>query len=272
MAERRRTRPPSKHPTDRSDAPDAARDMTMQEMTLILVKSTWTGLMDAFAWPTTFILVYGSKTIQSALFKCLILNGAIFLGSILLFDYAIAPLAHHLASSATAISPDIDPTLHIVPAPKISGFLEGLYYLLWVYPLYVISFALNSLWYQSIADRSFSIISGTPEQKDRTYKWTSQNWNIQMKMDYFERRWAYFAGYGSFIRLPCSLCTFFFPMFVNAGLYALIFPLYIIMANRAQPVPSSSEVALQRLRFPIFWIPNKLTVLIISMCCGKRRR
>ena len=40
--------------------------------------------------------------------------------------------------------------------PGIGGALDALYYILWVFPIYVISFILNSFWYGDIATGAYA--------------------------------------------------------------------------------------------------------------------
>ena len=69
------------------------------------------------------------------------------------------------------------------------------------------------------------------------YTWTHQSWSIPARIQFFEERWAYFFGFG----LPCALITFWSPHFIGSGIFALLFPVYIIMANIATPLPIVSE-------------------------------
>lgn len=41
----------------------------------------------------------------------------------------------------------------------------------------------------------------------------------------------------TWLGFPGAVVSFFFPQFINYGLFAAVFPLYVIMANRATPVP-----------------------------------
>lgn len=64
------------------------------------------------------------------------------------------------------------------------------------------------------------------------YKWALEGWSVEKALTYFERRFAYMAGFG----FPCALITVAFPPFVSAGIYAFVFPLFIILAIVAEPV------------------------------------
>ena len=53
-----------------------------------------------------------------------------------------------------------------------------------------------------------------------------QGWTLDQRLSAFERNWAYFAGFG----FPASLFTVIFPGFVSSGVYAFMFPMFILLA------------------------------------------
>ncbi|KAI9327882.1 etoposide-induced protein 2.4-domain-containing protein [Obelidium mucronatum] len=268
------------------------------------------GIYDACALPSVLITIYGSKTIQTALFKCIVLNGVIFLGSILLMDNLLVPFFSYCSAAflnnphSTSVVPVNTPQLHQFNSLSeawsfwLGAFLWKLYYVLWIYPLYVTSFVLNTFWYQAIADRAYEIVYGKPTQSPQTYdwflkrvstdiyrcllllnyivltfiahsvipwpfgsilsfilfsflvafvsfeyKWVQKGWTLEKRIDYFEARSSYFFGFG----LPCTVLTFFFPSFISAGIYAVLFPMYIIMANQAHPLPRTEKKRKERI-------------------------
>ncbi|KAI8912881.1 etoposide-induced protein 2.4-domain-containing protein [Entophlyctis helioformis] len=101
------------------------------------------------------------------------------------------------------------------------------------------------------------------------YQWIHRGWSLNQQIEYFETHWIYFAGFG----LPITMLTFFFPQTINLGLFALVFPMYIIMATRSRPVPSRKETHRPRWlprRLPIFWLAQKTNVLLIGWIKRKR--
>jgi hypothetical protein len=53
------------------------------------------------------------------------------------------------------------------------------------------------------------------------YKWINKGWKLEKRIEYFEERWAYFAGFG----FTFTVITFFVDQFLSAGVFALFFPL-----------------------------------------------
>ncbi|KAJ3156828.1 Etoposide induced 2.4 mRNA [Geranomyces michiganensis] len=130
------------------------------------------GLKDASAWPSALIAIYGSKTIQTNAFKCLLLNGLLFLGSIFLFDYAVLPFSRLLrgyAANAAAGGASTKTQVVVAPGDLFDTLLGMTYSVFWVYPIYAISFILNAMWYQRIADRSYRVQVGKPVSAPFTY-------------------------------------------------------------------------------------------------------
>lgn len=54
---------------------------------------------------------------------------------------------------------------------------------------------------------------------------------LEDRVEFFEQRIPYFSGFGA----PLTLVVLCAPHFVSTGLYALIFPLFIIQAIESHP-------------------------------------
>lgn len=162
----------------------------------------------------------------------------------------------------------------------VGSSFSVLYKVLWIYPIYSISFVLNTVMYQEIADEALALGKERPAAaqglldrlSDETfrvlqnlvyiveinllyylplvgpalyflhscwlaaiycfeYRWVHLRWRSNARLDYFERHWLYFAGFG----FPVSTVTFLCPRFVDAGVFALLFPLCILTATTAEP-------------------------------------
>ncbi|GLC43313.1 hypothetical protein PLESTF_000416800 [Pleodorina starrii] len=58
------------------------------------------------------------------------------------------------------------------------------------------------------------------------YKWGLQGVHLTERLAYFERRWAFFAGFG----LPMALSTVLLSFYQGAAVLAILFPVYILVS------------------------------------------
>jgi len=63
------------------------------------------------------------------------------------------------------------------------------------------------------------------------YKWNNQSWGLTRKLEYFETRWIYFAGFGT----PVATISYFLNYFTGYALVSLLFPLVIPIAMYGSP-------------------------------------
>jgi etoposide-induced 2.4 mRNA len=95
----------------------------------------------ALGWPVRVLVRHPSIRAMTA--RCVLLNGVLFLGSMLLFDFVVHPLVVALFGSASA-----------VPAKAITF----LYHVLWLYPVYIVTFVASSSLHSRIAREAMSKI------------------------------------------------------------------------------------------------------------------
>jgi magnesium-transporting ATPase (P-type) len=79
--------------------------------------------------------------------ECFGLNGAIFLGSILLWDYGLAPVMRWLL---TGLSSWTSPA----GAEALLAVLQAVFIIWWLLPVYCISFALSCVWCATLGSYS----------------------------------------------------------------------------------------------------------------------
>ena len=108
------------------------------------------GVLDSIRFPHTAIFFVTSKVVRVRFMQCLVLNGGLFLSSVLLADYVLTPAFHWLLD----VNPSAPLSLSWLPS-TLSSLLLSVFYVVWVYPLYALSFLLNAIWYQDIADQAF---------------------------------------------------------------------------------------------------------------------
>eukprot|EP00658_Telonema_sp_P-2_P085429 TRINITY_DN9736_c0_g1_i23.p1 TRINITY_DN9736_c0_g1~~TRINITY_DN9736_c0_g1_i23.p1 ORF type:complete len:288 (-),score=44.89 TRINITY_DN9736_c0_g1_i23:259-1122(-) len=82
------------------------------------------------------------------------------------------------------------------------------------------------------------------------YVWAINGWRMDKRISHFETNYAYFLGFGT----PCALITAFVPFFVSNGLFALVFPMLIILAT-------ASKIDVQPADEGSGWMPHRLPIL-----------
>lgn len=110
------------------------------------------GLGDSLALHRCLVLIVKSSKIRTRFLQCLGLNGLLILGSILFFNYFISPvvaLVSKWAFGTIAVASDQDSVIRV--------WAEWTYYALWITPIYLASFILNTFWYRDIALESMNV-------------------------------------------------------------------------------------------------------------------
>lgn len=263
------------------------------------------GVRDALMMHRCFFFLARSEVIRLRTFQCFILNGVIFLGSILLFTCAIEPalsMLRRLVQDDEAWATNF-----------IGTSVSVLYKVLWIYPIYCISFVLNTVMYQEVADSSLALRQQKPSKATPPlerlineafrallnlvyiiemnllyyipiigpplfflhscwlasiycfeYRWVHLRWTSNARVDYVERHWLYFAGFG----FPMSFVSFLCPRFIDAGVFALLFPLCILTATTAEPrALQKAPVSLRRL--PIFLVVQGSSCMMLRFFEGR---
>lgn len=82
------------------------------------------------------------------------------------------------------------------------------------------------------------------------YKWSLEGWKVETRIEYFERRWAYFCGFG----LPAALIGYFFPKWIGSGFFALTFPLVCSMLKYALSFRFSASMFRFLLTLVLSWM------------------
>lgn len=86
------------------------------------------------------------------------------------------------------------------------------------------------------------------------YKWFNMGWELHKRLAFIETEWPYFLGFG----LPLALLTQMFPSYImNGCLFSLVFPVFIIGGNEAEPAVGLCETRLQ-LFTPVIMVSNAL--------------
>ena len=277
------------------------------------------GIFDALKFYHCIFYFMTSKTIRYRTLQCFLLNGVIFVGNILLAEHIIRPLISYILntddtlSSSSSSSKFIDLNTSSNNFSQVNNMIEiGLYFLyqiLWLWPFYLLSFALNGMWYQDIADHAFILMNGKRKISSFTfskwinymaeelyrlilvifcllqaivigfipfigkwlciihfawlyalysfeYKWSFLSWSLHKRLNYFQKHWVYFSGFGT----PLALITVLFPKFLGSGIYALCFPCFLIVSIVAKPIAHDKDTK----GLPIFSLSKMLIGFILK--------
>eukprot|EP01122_Echinamoeba_exundans_P005351 TRINITY_DN15518_c0_g1_i1.p1 TRINITY_DN15518_c0_g1~~TRINITY_DN15518_c0_g1_i1.p1 ORF type:complete len:404 (-),score=49.24 TRINITY_DN15518_c0_g1_i1:130-1341(-) len=258
------------------------------------------------------------KEIRSLVWNCLFLNLFIFLGSNLLYSYALTPFFNWLTTS------DSEDISNVVL--WIKWIMDFFWMALWVFPVYVLSFLLNGMWYDKISEIVYKDYPRReePAAKDTemygmlvdqvqkiTLMWffvligilwsfvpyiglpisfVYSSWLYSLYC--FEYRWAvlypnrspalnlesmeyYYLYYGGF-GAPFAITVGLFPILIGNGVFAFLFPAFIIMAAGARPKRPEKEEQFKLLptRVLIFkqaaWLNDRTLGFLLRMRSARK--
>ncbi|XP_075224018.1 EI24 domain-containing protein tank isoform X3 [Lycorma delicatula] len=191
--------------------------------------------------------------------QCCALNGGVFWLSILLFEYAVLPGLKYFMISAFGNSSVTGKYVWTVT----KSCLTWTFGMIWVLPLFLLSKVINSLWFQSM------MVNLVPYQLlgevlflvhmcmlyslyAFEYKWCNMGWELHRRLTYIENNWPYFIGFG----LPLAVFTAIPSSYIISGcVFSILFPLFIISGNEADPVINVCDINL-KLFSPVIAISN----------------
>ncbi|PKA56838.1 hypothetical protein AXF42_Ash002141 [Apostasia shenzhenica] len=120
-----------------------------------------TGFKEACSLHRVFLFCFRSKALAIRTGQCFLLNGLIFLGSLLMFNSMVVPtLLWILPSQCGQFGSEriCDSRTALTLYSFIRLILVEIFYVFWFYPLYVFSIILSTLWYNDIAKHAFDVL------------------------------------------------------------------------------------------------------------------
>lgn len=265
------------------------------------------GVLDAVSLHRCLVFFVKSELVRVRTVQCFILNGVIFLGSIILWNNVVAPALSFLLR----LSADGDESS---TAEFIVDLFAVLYKVLWIYPIYCVSFILNTVMYQDVANRALVLCKQQdhPRQVAFMKRLIDEIFRVLLNLVYiiemnllyyvpfvgppiyfvhscwlasmycFEYRWVhlrwssnarlhYFEQnwlYFAGFGFPVSVLSFMCPRFIDTGVFALLFPLCILTSAPAQPQELKEAPKIIR-RLPIFSVVQTCSCFVLRLVEGR---
>ncbi|KAL1491284.1 hypothetical protein ABEB36_011903 [Hypothenemus hampei] len=225
-----------------------------------------------------------SKVVHNVI-QCALLNGGVFLLSVLLFEYVLLPTIDSIFNIMFGAESFVTGVVWL----WVKYFILLIYRTAWLIPLFLLSKIINALWFQDIADSAYRYSRGKPTSFPSIsmyfadsifsivvqclfliqttcisylpfypvgyalyyaqmsllyslysfeYKWFNMGWELHKRLSFIEENWPYFIGFG----LPLTILTQISESFViNGCVFSILFPLFIISGNEANPVILSNN-------------------------------
>jgi len=90
------------------------------------------------------------------------------------------------------------------------------------------------------------------------YRWVLDGWSLERRIAEFERRWAYMLGFGT----PLALVGLTLPLLTSCVVYALVFPVCMVVAVVGRAPPAESR------RVRVFWTASWLLRHALRVAVG----
>jgi etoposide-induced 2.4 mRNA len=110
------------------------------------------GIWDSFKIFTTYDIIFKNQKIYNNVINCIILNGFLFIGSMILYIYVLGNLIDYLA-----------PRMAIISYFLVIG--KYFYYLLWLIPVFILCNIITTFWTDEIYFESLEIIENNKNIK-----------------------------------------------------------------------------------------------------------
>ncbi|KAF7295062.1 hypothetical protein MIND_01044500 [Mycena indigotica] len=254
------------------------------------------GLMDSFRWVSVFTTVARDAEIRSNILRCFLLNLSsllcLYMVDLLFLDatphigwlYRLAwvlpalGVSFYLNSSWCSVIAKRAYSLQNAnraatqPPSTYNGLLTAIatsaYRVVMVFTSVVVSFALGLIPLVGPVV-GFIFLCWIDAYYCFEFVWIARGMSLSGRVRHLEERWAYYLAFG----LPSAALCSFGSSLANAVVFALFFPLYIIMAIHGRPLPEdpysplppSSRGSDDVIRHPSPFIPIRLPIFAVVM-------
>ncbi|KXN82594.1 hypothetical protein AN958_02445, partial [Leucoagaricus sp. SymC.cos] len=269
----------------------------------ILLQVSWAikGLFDSFRINTLFSVITSDAEIRGSLLKSLLLN-SLSLTSIYTYDILLHPLlkdeekwlhrnfwhfyqvlwllpvvgmSFYLNMSWCSVIAKRTYILHhgsrtvVQPPRTYSNFLNQLatsaYRVVMVFTSVIVSYALTKIPYVG-SGLEFAFLCWVDSYYFFESVWVNRGFTFSGRIRHLEERWAYYLAFGFPSAVICMLGT----GLASFALFALVFPLYIILATHARPAPINPYNPIgstdnDMIRHPSPFIPIRLRIFALVM-------
>ncbi|KAJ3856312.1 etoposide-induced protein 2.4-domain-containing protein [Lentinula lateritia] len=274
--------------------------LSVQESLILQLKWVKRGLVDAFRWDHVISTIAGDSEVRANVCKSLLLN-SLSLTSIYTFDLLLLPLVRdqqkwlhrnvgwfyqglwlfpviglsfYLNSSWCSIIAERTFALKhgnrsvarqqtLTYTGMLKSIATSAYRVVMVFTSLVVSFALGNIPFAGPI-LGFSFLSWLDSYYLFEFVWVARGMSLSRRVRYLEERWAYYLAFGSPSAALCMLGS----GLASAAIFALVFPLYIVMAIHARPVPDDPYNPVSEtdvVRHPSPFIPIRLPVFALVM-------
>jgi len=145
---------------------NATRNVCWKDLVVAGTKLCWAGFWAACTLERAFQYISSSKEVRVRTFKCFLLNGLLFIGSMGCMRFVVVPVASWMLHLTPPHNLEAEEELR----ERLMAILDLLYKVLWLYPAYILSFIVNDKWYHDIA--KFAV---TLHQQERLTSSVSSN-------------------------------------------------------------------------------------------------
>ncbi|KAJ4488019.1 etoposide-induced protein 2.4-domain-containing protein [Lentinula aciculospora] len=244
--------------------------LSVQESLWLQLNWVRHGIVDAFRWDHVISTIAGDSEVRTNVYKSLLLN-SLSLTSIYTFDLLLLPLVRdqqkwlhrnvgwfyqglwlfpviglsfYLNSSWCNIIAERTFVLRhgnrsaaqqqpVTYTGMLKSIATSAYRVVMVFTSLVVSFALRNIPFVGPV-LGFSFLCWLDSYYLFEFVWIARGMSLSRRIRYLEERWAYYLAFGLPSAALCNLGS----GLANAAIFALVFPLYIVMAMHACPVPA----------------------------------